>query len=301
ADVYAAGIRVTGIGMMINTLLIGLKLIGGIAGNSGAMIADAVHSISDFVTDAGVIVGLRFLSKPADTDHAYGHGRVDTAISLLIGLAIIITGIGILKNGAQLIMLSFDGVFPHKPGIIALVMGIISILSKEVLYHYTRAVAKKSGSRTLEANAWHHRSDALSSVGTVIGVGGAIILGDRWTILDPAAAVFVSILVIKVGFDIGWKAFKELSDESLSRHARQTVEKSIKCVKGVKGHHKIRTRSLGRYVTVDAHIQVNPEISVSEGHAIATKVENSIRKALRNAAFVTIHVEPKESESKENL
>ncbi|MBT4485641.1 MAG: cation transporter, partial [Candidatus Latescibacteria bacterium] len=214
-DLYLSGLRVTYVGMVINVLLIIIKFLGGMLGNSMAMIADAVHSFSDFVSDLGVLVGLKFLSKPADSDHAYGHGRVETAISLLMGVLIIITGIGLFKNGAQTISRSFfGGEFPLKPGGIALMTGFLSILSKEALFHYTQSVARKSGSKTLEANAWHHRSDALSSVGTVIGVGGALALGSRWTLLDPAAAVFVSILVVKVGINIGWNAFRELSDES---------------------------------------------------------------------------------------
>jgi len=293
-DLYSSGMRVTYVGMIVNALLIVLKLIGGILGVSAALVADAVHSCTDLITDFGVLVGLKFLSKPADIDHAYGHGRVETAISLLMGLGIIITGIGIFKSSGHAILHSVSGIYPLRPGSVALIMGFVSIFSKEALFHYTQAVARKSGSRTLEANAWHHRSDALSSVGTVIGVGGAMLLGDRWTVLDPAAAVFVSILVIKVGGSIGWNAFRELSDESLSRKTISDVERSIIRVKGVKSFHRIRTRSLGRYVTVDAHIQVDAAISVREGHTIATNVENSVRETLKNAAFVTIHVEPEE-------
>jgi cation diffusion facilitator family transporter len=294
-DLYLSGLRVTYVGMVINVLLIIIKFLGGMLGNSMAMIADAVHSFSDFVSDLGVLVGLKFLSKPADSDHAYGHGRVETAISLLMGVLIIITGIGLFKNGAQTISRSFfGGEFPLKPGGIALMTGFLSILSKEALFHYTQSVARKSGSKTLEANAWHHRSDALSSVGTVIGVGGALALGSRWTLLDPAAAVFVSILVVKVGINIGWNAFRELSDESLSKDARHEVEQSILRTRGVRGCHHIRTRSLSRYVTVEAHVLVDPAISVRDGHSIATEVENAVRVTLENVAFVTIHVEPME-------
>ena len=294
ADMYASGMRVTYIGIAVNALLIVLKLIGGIMGMSAAMIADAAHSFSDFITDIGVLVGLKFLSKPADSDHAYGHGRVETAISFMMGLAIIITGIGLFNNSVHTIIHSLRGVYPQRPGSVALLMGFISILSKETLFQYTRSVARKSGSKTLEANAWHHRSDALSSVGTVIGVGGALLLGSRWTVLDPVAAVFVSILVVRVGAGIGWNSFRELSDESISQGARHEIEESIKHVKGVKGYHNIRTRSLGKYITIDAHVLVDPMISVREGHTIATEVENTVRETLGNAAFVTIHVEPME-------
>ena len=292
SSMYSSGMKVTFIGMVVNTLLIFLKLAGGILGSSAAMIADAVHSVSDFITDLGVIVGLRYLSKPADRDHPYGHGRLETAISLLMGLFILLTGLGILKNATQSIYLTTRGIFPEMPGIVALIAGLISIASKEALYHYTIIIAKKAGSNTLKANAWHHRTDAISSVGTVIGISGAILLGDRWTVLDPLAAVFVSVLVIKVGAGIGWIALRELSDEALSKERERSLEKAIGNVNGVQGFHHLRTRSLGRYVTVDAHIQVDPEISVRDSHEIATNAEDAVRGALGNAAFVTIHVEP---------
>ncbi len=292
AELYSSGMRVTYTGMTVNAVLIVLKLISGILGTSAAMIADAAHSFSDVITDIGVLVGLKFLSRPADSDHAYGHGKIEIAISMVMGIVIIITGISLFWSGLQSILLSLRGTFPHKPGSIALIMGFISILSKEALFHYTRSIAYKSGSRTLEANAWHHRSDALSSVGTVIGVGGAIFLGSRWTVLDPIASIFVSILVVRVGAVIGWNAFRELSDESLSRNVRHNIEESIKSIKGVMGYHKLRTRSLGKYVTLDVHVLVDPAISVREGHSIATDVENVIQKTLGNAAFITIHVEP---------
>ena len=294
SSMFGSGIKVTVVGMVVNILLIFIKLAGGILGSSSAMIADAMHSFSDFITDFGVLAGLKFLSTPADKKHPYGHGRLETAISLLMGLFIILTGLGILKHAAQSIYLATTGIFPKMPGIIALLTGFVSIISKELLYRYTSAVAKKTGSSTLRANAWHHRSDALSSVGTVIGVGGAILLGEQWTVLDPLAAVFVSILVIKVGTEIGWNAIRELSDEALSRDRERKLEAAIKNVDGIQGFHKLRTRSLGRYFTVDAHIQVDPEMSVRDSHTIATEAENSIRKALGNVAFITIHVEPVE-------
>lgn len=294
SGMYSSGMKVTFTGMVVNSLLIFLKLAGGILGSSAAMIADAVHSVSDFITDLGVIIGLKFLSKPADRDHPYGHGRLETAISLLMGLFILLTGLVILKNATQSIFLATRGIFPEMPGIVALIAGLISITSKEALYHYTIIIAKKTGSSTLKANAWHHRTDALSSVGTVIGIGGAIMLGNRWTVLDPLAALFVSILVIKVGAGIGWNALRELSDEALPQERQHSLEKAIGNVDGVQGFHHLRTRSLGRYVTVDAHIQVNPEISVRDSHEIATNAEDAVRGALGNVAFVTIHVEPDE-------
>ena len=294
SDLYRSGIKVTFTGMIVNVLLIILKFAGGIFGTSTAMIADAVHSFSDFLTDFGVLVGLRFLSKPADRDHPYGHGRLETAISLLMGIFIIVTGLGILKNAVTSIFLVTKGVFPKMPGIIALFAGIISIMSKEALYHYTNTVAKRTGSLTLKANAWHHRTDALSSVGTVAGIGGAILLGEQWTVLDPLAAVFVSILVIRIGAGIGWKMIRELSDEALSHERQESLKTAIMKVEGVQEVHHLRTRSLGRYASVDAHIRVDPDMSVQDAHTIATEAEDAVRKTSGNVAFVTIHVEPGE-------
>jgi cation diffusion facilitator family transporter len=160
------------------------------------------------------------------------------------------------------------------------------------MFHYTRKVGYDTGSQTLEANAWHHRSDALSSIGTVCGVGGAIFLGERWNVLDPAAAVFVSVLVMKVGLEIAWGAFHELSDESVDEEKRKTIKDAICAIDGIEDCHHIRTRSLGRYSAVDAHILVNPELTVREGHELSTSAEHAVRDAHSTAAFVTIHVEP---------
>ena len=291
---YSAGLRVTYTGVLVNVLLIAGKIAGGILGGSAALLADAAHSLSDFITDLGVLVGLRFLAKPADSTHAYGHGRVETAISFIMGAAILLTGMGMLYTGGTGIVKAFHGTYPRSPGMIALVVGIVSILVKEGMYRYTRIVARYTGSKTLEANAWHHRSDAMSSVGVVIGVGGAIMLGSRWTVLDPVAAVFVSVLVVHVGWRIVWRAFDELSDRALCSEDRDAVMSAITGVSGVLGCHHVRTRSLGRSVSVDAHILVDHSLTVRDGHIIATEVEHRVRDALVNAAFVTIHVEPKD-------
>lgn len=290
---YRAGLRVTWVGMAVNAVLIVVKFIGGILGASTALIADAFHSVSDFITDISVIVGLRFLRKPADINHAYGHGRIETAISMLMGIFVILTGIGILWSGGGAIAAFFtEGAVPETPRGIAVMMAFLSVLAKEGLFRYTRLVARRISSRSLEANAWHHRSDALSSVGTVIGVGGAYLLGSRWSLLDPVAAVFVSLLIIKVGFDITVGSIRELADESIDDDQRKKVEDAIKGVDGVDDYHYLRTRSLGRYITVEVHVLVNPELTVREGHDIATKTEHAIRMKLPSAVFISIHIEP---------
>lgn len=290
---YRAGMQVTYVGMTVNVVLIVLKFIGGILGASTALVADAFHSVSDFITDISVIIGLRFMRKPADSNHAYGHGRIETAISLLMGIFVIFTGLGILWSGGGTIAAFFtEGAVPETPRGIAVIMAVLSVLAKEGLFRYTRHVAREINSRSLEANAWHHRSDALSSVGTVIGVGGAYILGSRWSLLDPAAAIFVSLLIVKVGVDIATGAVRELADESIAEDQQKKVEDAISGVDGVGDYHYVRTRSLGRYITVEAHVLVNPELTVREGHDIATQTEKAIRAKLPNAVFISIHIEP---------
>ncbi len=291
-DMYKAGVKITYVGIVVNAVLILIKIAGGILGSSAAMIADAVHSVSDFLTDFGVLIGLKFLSKPADENHPYGHGRIETAISLIMGIIIIITGIELMKNAVLTLFDAAKGTFPEAPGIFALAAGAISIVAKEGMYHYTNSVAKTTGSHTLKANAWHHRTDALSSVGTVIGIGGAIALGDKWTVLDPLAALFVSILVIKVGAGIGWETICELSDEAFSHERQQKLIRAIFGVEGVQGVHNLRTRSLGRYASIDAHIKVDPDLSVHDSHIIATAAEDAARNTFTNIAIVSIHVEP---------
>ena len=287
-----AGRRVTVAGMVVNCLLIVLKLVGGILGRSQAMIGDALHSLSDFITDFGVLLSLAYLAKPADNDHPYGHGRFETLISLFMGMLVGATGIGILWNAGTSLHQAAHGMPPAMPGVVALVMGIVSIVAKEGLYRYTMVIAIQTGSTTIRANAWHHRSDALSSVATVTGVGGALLLGEGWTVLDPIAAILVSGLIMKVGVDIAIRAIRELSDEAVSTDRQAKLEDTIGSVAGVQSFHRLRTRTLGRYMAIEVHIRVAPTLTVRDSHRIAHEAENAIRAVLDNIAFVTIHVEP---------
>jgi cation diffusion facilitator family transporter len=194
--------RVTLTGSVVNLLLVGLKAVAGVAGHSAAMISDAVHSLSDFVTDIVVLVFVRVSARPQDDDHDYGHGKYETIATLFIGLALGAAAIGIVVSGAQKLAAWLQGEDLQAPGMLALWAALASIVVKEILYQYTRIKGKKLDSPALEANAWHHRSDALSSIGAAIGIGGAILLGKRWTVLDPLASIVVGAMLVKVACDL---------------------------------------------------------------------------------------------------
>jgi cation diffusion facilitator family transporter len=296
-NMYYSGMRITYIGMAVNLVLVIIKFIAGILANSSAMIADSFHSLSDLANDFAVILGLSYQTKPADIEHTYGHGRIETVITMLMGIGIFAAGLILLINGGTKIFGFFNtGKAPVVPGLAAFATGIVSLVVKEILSKYTLRVGERIGSSSVIANARDQRSDALSSIGTVIGIGGAIILGNKWTILDPLAAIFVSVLIMNAGFKTGWRSVRELCDEAVSDEDRITVENAISEIPGVLGFHNLRTRSLGRYMTLDAHVLVDPGITVKEGHAIATKVEKAIKEAMPNAAFISIHIEPQEKD-----
>lgn len=213
--------RVTWIGSIVNLLLLTFKFVAGIVGHSAAMVADAVHSLSDFVTDVIVILFVRISEKPQDEGHDYGHGKYETLATAIIGIILFFVGVGILYNGAISIIDTLGGKPLAKPSIWALIVAAISILAKELLYRYTILKGKLLNSQALTANAWHHRSDALSSIGTLIGIGGAICLGEQWHILDPIAAIVVSIFIMKVAVQL----LKPCVDELLERSLPADIEK----------------------------------------------------------------------------
>jgi cation diffusion facilitator family transporter len=279
--------RTTWTGLVINSLLITLKILAGIWGRSEALIADAVHSVSDFITDAVVLIGLAVSERPMDETHPYGHGRVETIATFMVGLILGLVGLGI---GFKAIATMIKGV-SHTPRFIALIAALISIIAKEGLYRYTIRVSQRTNCPTLRANAWHHRSDALSSIATFVGVGGAM-LNPRWLILDPLVACGVAIFIVKVSAEITWGAFSELVDTSVQREIRDQLEQVAKTVPGVISLHKLKTRQVGGEIFVDVHIEVNPAITVTEGHHIATQLKDTILGQVDNMAEVNVHVEP---------
>lgn len=288
--------RVTWIGFYTNLALTAVKLVAGILGHSAAMVADALHSLSDFATDIVVLICFRVIGKPPDKSHDYGHGKYETLATALIGLALVAVGVGIFWSGAKKIWAGLHGVHIPTPGAIALVAALASIVFKEWLYRYTVRVGREINSQAVTANAWHHRSDAFSSIGTLIGIGGAMTLGEHWHVLDPIAAVIVSLFILKVAALITLSSVKELTEESLEDAAEQEITAVVAAVNGTIRPHNLRTRRIGNTVAIDLHVCVAPDLNITEAHGIASNVEKALRKRFGEEAFVSVHIEPEGSD-----
>lgn len=284
--------KVTWVGFVINLLLSIAKLIAGITGKSAAMVADAVHSISDFTTDVVVIAFVGITAKDCDDSHHYGHGKYETFATLLISAALLAVGIGLLLNGVQNSIKVINGESLESPKIIALVAAIISVVFKEGLYWYTVIVGKKINNKAVIANAWHHRSDAFSSIGTSLGIGGAIFLGEKWRILDPLAGALVSVFIIKVAIDLGLPSIKELLESSIPKKEEEDIIRVITNTDGVKMYHHLRTRKVGNAYAIDVHIKLDRNISFVKSHDIATDLEKQLRAIYGNNTLLSIHTEP---------
>ena len=284
--------RVTLTGSVVNLLLVGIKAVAGVAGHSAAMISDAVHSLSDFVTDIVVLVFVRVSARPQDDDHDYGHGKYETIATLFIGLALAAAAIGIVVSGAQKLAAWLQGEDLQAPGMLALWAALASIVVKEILYQYTRIKGKKLDSPALEANAWHHRSDALSSIGAAIGIGGAILLGKRWTVLDPLASIVVGAMLVKVAWDLLGPSFSELTDSSLPANTENEMLEIIRSVDGVEDPHNLRTRRIGSRVAAEVHIRMDGARTLADAHEKASEVERRFRERFGPESHIIIHMEP---------
>lgn len=284
--------RVTIVGSVVNLLLLIFKFFAGIMGHSAAMLADAVHSLSDFVTDVIVLIFVRISSKPQDEDHDYGHGKFETLATAIIGIFLLVVGLGIFWNGASSIYLFLQGGSLSEPGMLALIAALVSVVSKEILYHYTVFKGKKLNSQAVVANAWHHRSDALSSIGTAIGIGGAILLGNHWRVLDPAAAVIVSFFIVKVAIQLLIPCMEELLEKSLPADIEEEIQKIILSFPGVSSPHHLRTRRIGNNYAIEVHVRMDGQISLDEAHRMATAVEDRLRERFGRGTHIGIHVEP---------
>lgn len=284
--------KVTIIGSAVNFLLLIFKFFAGIMGHSAAMLADAVHSLSDFITDVVVIVFVRISSKPEDKDHDYGHGKYETLATAIIGLLLLCVGFGIFWSGASTIYAFLKGEQLEAPGMVALIAALVSIVLKEVLYQYTVRQGKKLNSQAVIANAWHHRSDALSSIGTAIGIGGAILLGDRWRVLDPVAAVIVSFFIMKVSVQLLIPCVDELLEKSLPDDVERQIEQTVLSFPGVSQPHHLRTRRIGSYYAIEMHLRMDGRITLEEAHQTATAIENKLKEMFGKGTHVGIHVEP---------
>ncbi|MDE6282896.1 MAG: cation diffusion facilitator family transporter [Muribaculaceae bacterium] len=283
---------VTLVGTAVNAILIVLKFIAGFVGRSSAMVADAVHSLSDFISDIIVLVFVKIAGKPKDKGHDYGHGKFETLATMIIGVLLFIAGIGLMINGVESVIASLNGQTLERPTMLALVVALASIGSKEWLYRYTLKAGKRLNSPAVTANAWHHRSDAVSSLGTLVGIAGAMFLGDRWRILDPIAAIVVSVFIIKSGYDIVKPCIAELLEASLPDNTEREIITLVMSVPGIESVHNLRTRRIGNGIAIDLHAQMDGNLTLSQAHEKATAAENAIRRAFGNNSIINIHMEP---------
>lgn len=276
----------------MNVFLLLFKFIAGIFGHSSAMLADAVHSFSDFITDIIVVVFVKISALPEDEGHDYGHGKYETLAGLLVSLFLFFVGLGILVNASLSIYGFYHGRSLAVPSQIALWAALISIVMKELLYRYTVRVSKIVRSPALEANAWHHRSDAFSSVAALIGIGGAMILGKDWAILDPVAAFLVSLFIIKASFGLMKSCLDDFLERSLPDELEKKMEEIILSVPGVGFPHHLRTRRIGSYYAIDVHIRMDGGLSLHEAHQKSVEVEKRLRCEFGEFTYITIHLEP---------
>ena len=287
--------QVTLVGGVVNVVLLLFKFVAGIVGHSAAMVADAVHSLSDFVTDVIVLVFVHISSKPKDKSHDYGHGKYETLAMTLIGVALLIVAIGIIYHGAMEIVAWLNGEQLEAPGTLALWAALLSVLLKEGVYQYSMVKARQLNSQVVEANAWHHRSDALSSVGTAIGIGGAIFLGQRWTVLDPIASLVVGAFIVKVVVDLLHRGIDDLMEHSLPEDVEEEILRIVGELKGVVDPHDLRTRKIGNHYAIELHILMDGDITLREAHNKASEVEDLLRARYGEHTHVAVHVEPKEN------
>lgn len=284
--------KVTWIGSIVNFLLLTFKFVAGILGHSSALVADAVHSLSDFATDIIVIVFVKISGKPEDDDHRYGHGKYETLATALIGVALFAVGIGLLVSGATKVADVIKVVVLPAPSMIALVAAAVSIVAKEILYRYTVRVGKNLNSQAVVANAWHHRSDAFSSIGTLIGIGGAILLGEKWRILDPLAAIVVSAFIIKVAADLLKPCVDELLERSLPAETEKRILDIIASFPEVSSPHHLRTRRIGNHIAIEVHLRMDGKTSLEDAHTVATNVERQLKSEFGPDTHIGIHMEP---------
>jgi cation diffusion facilitator family transporter len=288
---YSEVRKVTLIGAVVDLLLGVAKIVIGMIASSQALIADGVHSLSDLATDFLVLFAAKHAHREADTDHPYGHGRIETVATVALGVALVIVAIGISIDAARRLM---EPDLLLHPGILALLVALLSVVAKEAIYQYTARVARRLRSKMLLANAWHSRSDAISSIVVVIGVGGAM-AGIYW--LDAVAAIAVALMIAKIGWDLLWKSLLELIDTALDPDQVAEIRQAIMEVDGVRDCHMLRTRYSGSDSLVDVHIIVDPLLSVSEGHQIGERVRLRLIEELEHVADVTVHIDPEDDET----
>lgn len=284
--------KVTFVGLIVNIILTAAKYLAGFFGRSSAMIADATHSLSDIISDVIVLFFVKIAARPMDENHRYGHGKFETFSTFVVGVILAVVGFGILWDTGKNILLFSQGVIKEVPGIIALAAAVASILIKEALFWYTLLIARKYNSQLLRANAWHHRSDALSSVATLLGIGGAIFLGGKWQILDPIAAGIVSFMILRVAWKIILPAVNDLLEKSLSKETNDEISSIVGSVTHVQEPHGLKTRRIGNNIAIEINIKIDSTMSVYDSHEVTLVVENKLKEKFGNDTHIVIHVDP---------
>ena len=283
---------VTLVGSVVNAALTAFKIVAGVIGHSAAMVADGVHSLSDLLSDVVVLVFVRISGKGRDKNHDYGHGKFETFATLIISLMLLVVGANLMSSGIASIKKILGGESVEAPGMIALWAALLSIVSKEILYRYTAVQGRKLDSPMMVANAWHHRSDALSSVGSLLGIGGAILLGDKFVILDPLAGCVISIFIIVMAVRMSIPAIKELLDVSLPDEMEDEIERTAKGVPGVVDLHELKTRREGPGIVLEGHLVLHSDISLEQAHSISKQVELALRDRFGDSTQISLHLEP---------
>lgn len=287
--------KVTLAGSAVNVILTAFKFVAGILGRSSAMVADAIHSLSDLLTDAVVMVFVHISNKPADSKYDYGHGKFETLAQAIIGVALLVVAGGIFYDAAVHLMKWFGGENLPKPGMLALWAALASIILKELTYQYTRRAGKALHSPALEANAWHHRSDALSSLATLVGIGGAILLGDRWTVLDPVASILVTLFIVRVAWKLLKECFGDLLEASLPEEVEKEILDVISSFPDVSDPHNLRTRRIGSRYAIEFHIRMDGDIPLVKAHSRAHDIEKLLKEKFGDNTHIVVHVEPVKS------
>lgn len=285
---------VTLVGAVVNVLLTIAKCLAGIFARSSAMLADGIHSLSDLLSDAVVLVFVKLSGKERDEDHKYGHGKYETFATLVISVMLLVVAAELMSSGISKIEDIINGVEVPAPGMLALWAAIISILAKEFLYQYTVRVGRKIDSPMMIANAWHHRSDALSSIGSLLGIAGAIFLGKQYIILDPLAACVISIFIIVMSVKMSIPAIKELLEVSLPKEKEARIAEIIRSVSGVVGLHELKTRQVGSGIVMDAHLVMDSELSLRQAHDISKNVEAALHAEYGDNIQISLHLEPED-------
>lgn len=288
----ASARKITWQGLWLNIGLTAIKAFAGFWGNSSAMVADALHSLSDLISDFVVLLSFRFSCQPPDEKHNYGHGKFETLAAAILSLILSAVGFWLAWSGLNALIHTLHGDSLSRPGMIAIWAAVLSIVVKEILFRATLSVGKRIQSDAVIANAWHHRSDAFSSIASLLGISGARFLGEGWQILDPIAAIFVSYFILKVGLGILRGSMEDILESALSDDQQEEILSIASEVNGINEPHNLRTRKIGNIIAIDLHVRVHPEMIVREAHNRASEIERKLRDRFGAETFISIHIEP---------